>query len=113
MLELYIIQILNIFWMMLSSSLVAILIIDFLTPFQFLKNKMGLDTPRRLVSDIPFIDLLIYIVWKIMSCPSCFSAHIFWICYAIINCSLFGMVLCPIVFFLTFIIKDKILSIHL
>ena len=54
---------------------------------------------------------LISLIMKAIQCKLCFSAHIFWITYLIYFGSFFGMILCPIPFFLTYFIETKILNI--
>lgn len=99
--------------MILYSSLWAILLIDYLEPLKYVKNKLGLGSKRKLVSDRIFVDYFIYTIWKILNCPMCLSYHIFWITYLIYYGSLLGIILGVVCYFLTFIIKEKIMYIKL
>ena len=103
----------NTLLLMLLCSLWTLLIFDWVPLFRTIKNNMGLGDERKLTSDFALVDFSIYIVWKIISCSSCFSAHLFWIVYLIMTGSFIGILLCPIVYFLTFIIREKILTIKL
>lgn len=103
----------NTILLILVCSAWAILILEFFEPFKKLKKKIGLDEERKLKSDIPLVDAIIYTIWKVINCSACFSSHLFWISYLIINGSLFGFILCPLVFFITFLIKEHILTIRL
>ena len=99
--------------MMLLSSLWSLLIMDFFTPFRHFKESLGLGYTRTLKSDYILLEYVIYVIHKVLNCAGCLSAHIFWITYLITYGSFYGMLLCPIVFFLTFVIKEKILTIEL
>jgi hypothetical protein len=103
----------NTLLLMLLSCLWAILMIDYLEPFIYIKNKLGLGYKRKLYSDIKIINLLIYTIWKVLNCPMCLSYHLFWISYLIYYQSPFGIILGVVCYFLTFIIKEKILTIKL
>ena len=99
--------------MILLSSLWAILIVEELTPYQQLTNYIGLGPIRRLKSEYDVVDYILFLIWKLLNCPMCMSAHLFWITYLIAFSSLFGLLLCPIPYFMTFIIKKYILTIRL
>jgi hypothetical protein len=89
-------MILTILLMILMSSLWGIILVDDL-----------LKLPEKMYSKYLIIDLVI----KLFKCPLCASAHLFWISYLIIYGSLFGFILCPIPYFLTFLLKKYLFNI--
>jgi hypothetical protein len=99
--------------MLLICSLAALVAVEYFEPFTYIKNKIGLGSKRKLSSDIFLIDILIYSIWKVCNCSSCCSYHIYWISYLIMYGSLYGMIIGVISYFLTFIIKEKIMTINL
>lgn len=81
--------------LMLLSALWGILIVEDL-----------LKIPDKLHSTYFLVNLII----NALKCPNCTGAHIFWISYLIIYGSLFGFLLCPIVFFLVFLLKKYLFN---
>lgn len=47
---------------------------------------------------------------KLFSCPLCTGAHFFWIWYLVSFGSFYGILICPVVFYLTFLIKKYIIK---
>jgi hypothetical protein len=82
--------------MMVVSSLWGILIVEDL-----------LNIPKNLKSDYKIVNFFL----KMFRCPLCVSAHIFWISYIIMFGSLLGFYLCPIVYYLTYLIKKYLLNV--
>lgn len=76
--------------LMLLSALWGILIVEDI-----------LRIPDKLYSQNKIINFFV----TMLKCPNCTGAHIFWISYLIIYGSLFGFLLCPIVYFLVFLLK--------
>lgn len=104
---------LEIILMMLLSSCWSIVIVNYFEPLQQIKDRVGLGRKRQLKSDRNIIDYIIYIVWKVLNCPNCMSYHIFWISYLISYSSLFGIILGVFCYFITHIIKEKIMYVRL
>ena len=48
-----------------------------------------------------------------LTCPMCFSAHLFWISFFIIYGSGLGILLCPFSFWLTFLLKKYLFNIEI
>ncbi len=90
----------NIMILILLSSLWGILIVE----------DLQFNMKKRIWSNYWFLDYLLFLAFKLSNCPLCLSAHIFWITYLILYHSLFGFVLCPIVYFATFLIKKYIIN---
>jgi hypothetical protein len=95
------------------ASCWAIIIVDYFEPFDFLKKRIGLGRVRKIKSDRPIIDALIYTIHKILNCSFCLSYHIFWISYLIYFGSPLGLILGVFCYFITHIIKNKIMTITL
>lgn len=45
-------------------------------PINWIKDKLGLGQVRKVFSQYKFIDLIIYTIWKLLSCVGCNS---YWI----------------------------------
>ena len=97
----------------LLTSLWSLLIIDFFEPFKQLKDKIGMGYSRTLVSDRIGIDYILYLIHKIMNCSSCFSSYFIILNWFIYFGNFYGILLMPVCFFLTWIIKEKLLTINL
>ena len=82
--------------MMLLSSIWGIFLVD-----DFLK------IPNNVKSDY----LIVNIIIQMFRCPLCVSAHLFWISYLIIYGSMFGFILCPVVYYITFLLEKYIFNV--
>jgi len=102
---------LDIIIMLVLSSLWSLIINDYLSPLLQLKDAIGMGRNRTVVSDYIVLDYILYLIHKLINCSMCLSFHIFWISYLIIYDSWFGIMLAPISYFITFIIKEKLLRI--
>ena len=90
---------------MLICSLFSIIIVNEFEPTVYIKNKL------KRIKNIKthfLIDIPIYIIYKLLSCPSCLSYWIFGFTYLIMLSSGLGFVLGCIVYYLTFILNRLI-----
>ena len=60
----------------LIIAIAANIITNQIDPLNWIKDKMGIGSVRRLKSKYTLIDLIIYIIWKVMNCSPCLS---YWI----------------------------------
>ena len=73
-------------------------------------DKIGLGYERKVGSQYSFVDLIIFIIWKIFHCPSCFSAWLLGLSMLIILGTPVGFILMPLSYFLTSFIKNKVMT---
>ena len=99
--------------LLLLCSCWAIVLVDYFEPIQYFKLKFGLSQKRLLKSDRRIVDILIYTIWKILNCPSCMSYHLYWISSLVFYGNIYGIFYGILCYFITFIIKEKIMYIKL
>lgn len=90
---------------MVLSSLFALIIVNDFEPTIFFKNKLKkcLKVKTHWIIDIP-----IQIIYKLLSCSSCFSYWLFSFTYLFIYGSGYGFLLGVIVYYLSYILNKII-----
>ena len=86
---------------MFFSIIWGVILATEITPWNTLKDMIGLGTDRKTFSDLPLVDFFLFMIWKLLNCPKCLSYHIFWISFLVLTGSWIGLIYGGVVYFLT------------
>ena len=65
------------------------------------KESIGMGRIRNTYSEIKWIDVILFLIWRLINCPLCLSYHIFWISYLILLHSPMGLIYGILAYYLT------------